>query len=311
MTAGIGANGIMGIAHETVVGTYVAPVKYIPFMSESLKYEQDNQWRRPIRQTAGITGDVLGNITISGDIEIEALPDCLPWFLHTSRASVVKTGAGPYTYTYTPTHNGVPTKTASITIVRNGIVFAYTGVCVSSYGFNVGDDGKMMTTFSLQALNEAVQSAPTPTWPTSVPPGAGMYSVEIPTASAVLDADQFEFSVNDNAEPQWRLKATGRTPQFIKYGEREVSLKTERDFDSRTEYDAFKSGTSQSITLSATIDASNSVTIVAATSIKSTYEVGLEGQGDLVRAAIEYQCVNNAGGTEFTLAVKAATENIT
>ena len=33
----IGASGILGIAPEAISGTYVAPTKFIPFDSESLK----------------------------------------------------------------------------------------------------------------------------------------------------------------------------------------------------------------------------------------------------------------------------------
>lgn len=311
MTAGIGASGVLGIALETVAGTYVAPQKYVPFMSETLQYAQDNQHRRPIRNTPGITGTVMGNATVSGEVQMEALSDCVPYFLHVSRSSVAKTGTGPYTYAYTPTSVGVPAKTASITVVRNGVVFAYVGCCVSQYVFTVGDDGKLMFNVTVQGMDEATQSSPTAVWPTSVPVGAGMYNVQIPTSSQVFDADTFEFTVNDNAEPQHRLKSTGRGPQFIKFGEREVSLTTERDFDTRTEYDAFKNGTGQGITITATIDASNQFTIVANSTIKNSYEVALNGQGDLVRASIEYQCINNASGQEYTVTVKTATENIT
>jgi hypothetical protein len=33
MAYGIGAGGILGVALETVSGTYVAPAKYVPFTS--------------------------------------------------------------------------------------------------------------------------------------------------------------------------------------------------------------------------------------------------------------------------------------
>ena len=60
MGYGIGAGGILGFAHEVTPGTYVAPAFYWPFLSESVKFQQDTVWRRPIRQSADIIGAVAG-----------------------------------------------------------------------------------------------------------------------------------------------------------------------------------------------------------------------------------------------------------
>ena len=311
MTQGIGASGILGIALESVIGTYVAPTKYVPYMSESLKYEQETQYRRPVRATPSVVGAVQGNATVGGDLSLEALTDIIPYFMYCSRMTVVKTGGGPYTYTGTPSALGVPTNTLSATVTRNGVVFGYTGLCVGQFVLTVGSDGKLMYNVTLVGLDEASQSVPTPTWPTSEPFGAGMYNIQIPTSTQVYDADTFEFTVNDNGEGQPRLKNTGRGPQFVKWGEREVSAKTERDFESRAEYDAFKAGTNQSITVTCTQDANNEITVVMPVSNTNTYEVNIGGQSDLVRSSVEYMGMINGSGADYSLSVKTETENIT
>lgn len=289
-------------------GVYVAPVKFIPFMSESLTSVQSTIWRRPIRQSADIIGAVPGNFNVEGDISIEGMEDCVVYFLYASRNSVVKAGTTNYTYTFTPTANAIPTRTMSITVVRNGIVFGFTGVVVGSQTFTV-EDGILMYNISCLGRDEAVQTAPTPTWPTTVPFGAGQYSIEIPTATPVLDTDTFEFTIDDAAEAQFRLKSTGRGAQFIKYGERAVTLSLERDFDTRTDFDAFKALTSQDITITATKGANNSITLNTPVTIKDTYEVQNSGQGDLVRAAIAYNSVINASGVSYTITLKTQ-ENV-
>jgi hypothetical protein len=138
----------------------------------------------------------------------------------------------------------------------------------------------------------------------------GQYSIEIPTATPVTDTDTFEFQVEDNAEPQYRLKSTGRAAQFVKFGEREVTLSLERDFQTRTEYDAFKALTSTSITLTASKGANNSISILVPATIRDTYEVNLDGQGDLVRASVEFQCLVGPSTPAYTLVAKTQ-ENIT
>lgn len=305
MTYGVGAGGIMGIALETVSGTYVAPTKYVPFNNESLNYTQETNFRRVIRNSPDVSYAVPGNAHIAGDIEMDALDDIVPYFMNASRMTVVKTGTTPnFTYTGTPNALATPAKTMSITVVRNGIVFGYTGCVVSSFTFGL-DDGTMTYSASILGADEAVQSAPTPTWPTTTPFGMGQYDIQIPTASSVTDADTFEFQVEDNGEPQFRLKTPGRGANFIKFGEREVTLHLERDFQSRTDYDAFKALTSQTITLLATKGANNSVSILAPVAIKDTYEVNLSSQGDLVRGTIDYQCMIGPSTAAYTLVVKS------
>jgi hypothetical protein len=308
MAPGIGAAGIMGIALETVSGTYTAPTKYVPFMSEGLNFTQATRWRRPIRNTPGIVGAVPGDAHVEGDMSIEALHDCVAILMHTTRTSVAKTGAGPYKYIFTPTATAVPNRTLSVTMVKNGIVFGYTGMCVSQYVFTI-EEGALMFNPTFVGRDEAVQSLPTPTWPTTVPFGSGQYNVQIPVSTQVFDTDTFEFTVNDNGEPAFRLKDTGRGAQFIKYGEREVGLSLARDFDTRVDYDAFKALTSQAIRLSA-VNGANSIIIDMTTAIKNTYEVTNNAQGDLVRAEIEYMGTIDATGKEYTVEVNT-TENIT
>lgn len=283
-------------------GVYVAPVKFIPFMSESLTSVQSTIWRRPIRQSADIIGAVPGNFNVEGDISIEGMEDCILYFLYASRNSVVKSGTTNYTYVFTPTANAIPARTMSITVVRNGIVFGFTGVVVGSQTFTV-EDGILMYNVSCIGRDEAVQSAPTPTWPTTVPFGAGQYSIEIPTSTPVLDTDTFEFAIDDSAEAQFRLKSTGRGAQFIKYGERAVTLSLERDFESRTDFDAFKALTSQDISIVASKGVNNKITLNSPVTIKDTYEVQNSGQGDLVRASIAYNSVINASGVSYTITV--------
>ena len=291
------------INNATSPGTYAAPTKFLPFMSESLASLQSTIWRRPIRQSADIIGAVSGNFHVGGDVSIECLEDVALYFLLCSRATVTKSGTTNFTYTFTPSATAIPPLTMSITVVRNGIVFGFVGCVVSSFKLTVGD-GILMQDMAIIGRDEAVQSLPTPTWPTTVPFGAGQYTIEIPTASTVLDTDKFEFSVEDAADPQYRLKSTGRGAQYIKYGERVSTMSMERDFESRTDFDAYKALTAQSITLTSSKGANNSIVLLAPVAIKDTYEVKNSGQGDLVRATVKYQNVIDSSGKSYQITLK-------
>lgn len=310
MPLGIGGGAQLGIALEATAGTYLAPTKFVPFISESLQYQQATTWRRPIRRAVGIVGAVAGDAHVEGDVEIEALEDVLAHFMYASRMSIVKSGATNFTYTGTPASDAIPTKTMSMTLERvGGVVFGYTGMVVSSFKFSI-NEGMLMYSATMLGRDEASQAVPTPTWPTTTPYGAGTYSIEIPTGTPVTDTDTFEFSVEDGAVPAFRLKSTGRGAAFINYGERTCQLTLERDFTSRADYDAFKAYTAQSVTLTASKGANNSISIVMPVATKDTYEVVVPGQGDLVRARIAYMGVINTSGAEYSLVVKTQ-EDIT
>jgi len=290
---GIGGGGFIGVALEVTPGTWLTPTWFIPISNESLKYVQDTVWRRPIRQNVDVLGGVAGNARVEGDIQMEAFEDFVSVFLYAARAGRVKSGTASPGFTYVHTGNSlaIPAKTLSITVVRNGIVFGYVGCVVSSFGFSI-QDGQLMFNVSILGQNEAVQALPTATWLTGIqaaPYGAGTYNIQIPTSTQVFDCDNFEFTVEDNGEAQYRLKSTGQGAQFVNYGERSVSMTIDRDFENRTDYDAFKALTAQTITLIASKGANNSITINMPAAIKDTYEVGLSGQGDLIRASISYQ----------------------
>ncbi len=307
MPAGIGAAGILGVAREVTAGTYVAPAKYIPIRSESLSFNQETVFTRPIREVADIVNAVPGNVAVEGDIEFEVAHDFLPYFMYAMRGVNTRTGTNPdNTYTYIPSAIGqksITLTTLSITIVRNAITFAYTNCVVNTFNLTV-DNGILVATLGIMASDEASQSLPTATWPTTVPFGAGEYDIQIPTATQLFTVDSFDFTVNDGGEHAYRLRDDGRGAQFTKFGERTSELTIEQDFDSRTDYDAFKVLTAQAITIDAQTSATRGVNLVLHSAIKDTYEVGLDGQGDLVRASITYQGIYDETATApFTLVV--------
>ncbi len=308
MAAGIGAAGILGVAREVTAGTYVVPEKFIPIRSESLTWNQETIFTRPIREVADVVNAVPGNTAIEGDIEFEVAHDFLPHFMHGMRGDLVKAGADPFTYTFDSTAIGqksVTLTTLSITIERNGIVFGYVNCVVNSFNMTV-DNGILVCTLGIMAEDETVQSAPTAVWPTTVPFGAGQYAIEIPTATQVFDVDSFDFTVDEGAEHAYRLRDTGRGAQFTKFGERTVELSIEQDFDSRADYDLFKLLTAQAIHIRAEdpVTATNYVDLIIHAAVKDTYEVTLDGQGDLVRASIAYQGIYDETATSpFTLEV--------
>lgn len=306
MPADIAACGSIGVARETTPGTYVAPTKFFPIMNESLTWAPQQSQRRGIRKTADILGVIPSTFTVAGDIEMEAFEEILPYFLMAARTNAVKTGATNYTYEFVGANcGGLGTlgKTLSITIVRNGQVFGYTGCVVGGFKFGV-DNGLSTMEATIVARNEATQTLPTDTWPATAPFGMGQYSVEFPTGSPVVDTDTFEFSVDDNPSAEFRLKSTSRGADFVRFGERTAKFQVGRDFITRADYDNFRAQTTASVTLTMTKGTNNSVSVLMPVAVPAEYPVNLGNQGDLVRATIPYNLLANASGWAYQITAK-------
>lgn len=309
---GIGGGGFMGVALETTPNTYVAPTKFVPIRSESLKYAHDIAWRRPIRQSVDNLGPVAGPVRIEGEVAPEATHDVVPYFLLASRMTCVKTGTGPYTYTFTPNANATPAtgRTLSLTVVRNGAVFGHVGCVVGGFTFSI-DNGQLTMSCTVLGSDETSQTLPATTWLDVQPYGAGEQGIEIPQATVVEDVSAFSFQVNDNPEAQYRIRTASRGAKFIKFGERQVTASMTRDFFSRTDYDAWKALGSQTFQFKASRSANDEITITAPAAIRSSHETGLSSQGDLITSSVNYEMkYDTTTSRAFQIVVKTS-ENIT
>ena len=313
MPAGIGAAGSVGVAFETTPGTYVAPTKFIPVRSESLHFMQEINFTRPIIKTSvEPVHAVKGPAHVEGDIEWEVLHDCLPYFLHAGRYTVVKSGSAPsFIYTYTPAATAQEAnETLSITVVRNNQVFGYTGCVLAGMTLTV-DNGMLVGTMRMMGRNEATQADPTETFPQTVPFGADAYTLEVPTATAITDAGSFSFEVDESAEAQFRLGSLAA--QYIGYGERNVTAEIERDFIDKTQYDLFKALTAQSVHLRAEdpLDADNFLDITLHSAVQDSYESTLEGQGEIITAQLSFVGKYDWTETNAYEIIVGTSENIT
>lgn len=309
------------------MGTYVAPTIFVPVLSENLIYREEKYYSEQIRQQTIVSDVKPGFYHVEGDIELEVDPTNHPYWLYASRHTITKTGPTPFTYKFTPSSAGSAStaagtttpKTLSITVVRNSVVFGYTGCVVGSFEYSI-EDGVLRCTMNVLGLAEAVQSAPAPTWAAANLLGADSHRVYL-AASAVAPTfagvdnnfNGFTFRTNHNAEAQNRIRAD-RQASYISYGITEAEIESELDFLDRTDYDNFKSAATRAIRLESL---NGGATLAAATSgirlqgnrvSYDAYDVSLEGMGDLIMADFTGRIIGIAGGDAYEIHVKSAAD---
>lgn len=330
--AGISGNGAVWVGLETTYGTAVDPTAsgvgvWVPILSENLAYTESKYFTSQIRNSAISSGVEQSFYHVAGDITMEVDVNYMPYFLTASRHSVVKTGAGPYTYVFTPTsigstYPGGSGKGLSIAVIRNKQGFLYSGCVVTKWVFTVSN-GVLQVTMTIMGLAETVTAtnpvdpATAATWIDASLFGAASHSIYVDsagTAPAFTTADStfngYTFTADYNGAAQNRLTPT-RSATYISYGEIDASYDTELDFTSRTEYDNMKANTLRSIKMESIKGGANwtaatqGFRIIAYRTAYNTYTVGLSGLGNLLMATVQGRSLGLAGGVPFTFGVKS------
>ena len=335
-TAGLGGLNKIYVAKEAVYGTYIDPSTatgaWVPVLSESLMYREDKYFSPQIRETTIVSDSKSSFYHVEGDIEVEVDAAHLPYFLYASRHNITKTGAAtPWTYKAVPSNFGLtyPGGSApglSITVVRNGIGFGYSGCVVGQWAFTI-DGGILKCTMSMLGLAEQVPVAlGTSAWVAPALYGADASSIYLDTAgitptfagARINNFNGYTATFNYNATAQNRIRPD-RGATFIAYGETEATYETELDFLDRVEYDKMVNNTPMAIKLESNRPGGLTGTFAAATagvqivfnnSFYQTYEVDTPGMGDLVAARVTGRGVGIAGGDAYSITCKSPT-NIT
>jgi hypothetical protein len=333
MPAGLGGGGAVALVPEVTLGTYLDPSTagaiWIPIVSESLAYTEDKYYSEAIRQQT-IDNDVKPSYYhVEGDIVAEVDVNWLVHALYCSRHTITKSGGpAPFTYKFVPSSAGAAStaasgavpRTASITVIRNGVGFGYAGCVVSQFEWTV-ENGVLRVTMSILGTSENDPPAlGTPTWLAPQLFGADAHTIYVdasgPTpafATADNNFNGFTATQNYNAAAQNRI-VPNRGATYISYGKTEAGYTTELDFLNKTEYTNFKNAATralrfQSIDGGATYAlAPRAVRIDYNRSAYDAYGVALGGIGDLIMASVTGRALAQTGGDPYSISVKSSVD---
>jgi hypothetical protein len=331
--AGLAGAGYMGFAFEPVMGTPVQPTDpstiWVPILDESLKYDEARYFSPQIRQQVMVSDVQQGYYHVSGDINLEVDPETFAQLMYASRHIINKVGSvAPYEYTFTPSTAGAASsggvglsKTATITIVRNGAGFQYFGCIFSSIkGILETRDGILKATLSVIGMGEAAPTGGlgTPVWVAPVLFGAAAHTMQrgnsgvTPTFAPVTSWDGVDFTFNHQAEPQNRIMPQ-RNASYVKYGELMIELNSTLDFIDRSDYNQMVATTTQAFQLFSVLPAVPTTTWATATKgvlwqinrgVFETYDIPLRGLADIVTATVTARGIGIVGGNAYELHVK-------
>lgn len=311
----VAGGGHIKVALEATRGTYQAVTKTIPIESESLQEVRSDPWRSPLLGRAVVSGKVEGRSGVNGTITMEALPEAMAYFLIASRwgNNVQKTGASaPFTYSATDdaaAHVKGTLRSLSIGVDRAGIGFAYLGCQVTRTRIFF-EDGIPKCEYTIMGLEESNAYTPSaPTDPTETPFAADEVTTTI-AASQRTDLDSLEIVMDDNGEIRYNLSGQ-EAADYVKYGEFVGDASFEVDFESKADYALWIARTTQELILAANKSANQQFTLEFHGGIYDTFEVGLGGLGDQVRASAGLRAVYASGDSAAAALSIITAEDIT
>lgn len=320
MPAGLSGSGWLGLALETVKGTYVPPTVYVPIISESFRYVEDRYFSPQIREDTIVSDVKQGYYHIEGDFEMEIDVNFVPYLLFCTRHTPsFATGV----YSFVPSDagatstaaSGMVQRTASITIERNNIEFGYSGCTLGSLRVWL-DGGVLKMGGTLVGEKDNTASGDTPTWAAPSLFGADATQIGVgassitPTITPVFDFNGYEFEANFNAEAQNRIRRD-RSASYVAFGETEITMTTELDFIDKTEYNAFVATTAKAVQIESLIGgasfaaATQAFRLTVYRGVYETYDLGLSGLGDLIMAGVTMRGIGIAGGDGYKIEVKS------
>ena len=324
--AGLGAAGWVCLVLEDTMGTYLPPSTsgaiWIPILDETLAYTEDAYYSQQIREEVVDIERTQGFYHVEGNLNMEFDANYAPYFGVCSRHDIAPSGSSPTLYEFTPSSAGSAfsaglNRTASITVVRNGVGFGYAGCVVNNWEFTI-DSGVLRMNLGMFGLSEQEPVAlDTPTWLDPSLLGAAHHEVRVDAAgtapafaTASAEFNGFTATFNHNATAENRLTGS-RAATYVAYHKTDATFDSELDFLDRTEYDAFVDNERRAVRFSSWkggtgfADSDEGVQITYYNTAYDTYPVQLTGLADLIMANVTGRALIIAGGVPYKIAVRS------
>jgi hypothetical protein len=266
MTTGVGTGASFGFAIETTKGTRVAPNRFTPFLSETLKANQE------FIRSAALSGGrqygqrkALGSKLPGGGISFELQPQTTASLLRLCfGGSVVTTGAGPYTHTMA---GGVlPSATMQILTPQVDTITNeerdYLGAMVNGWTINCTPGEFVTLDLDIRAFDEVINQAAATYAPSATITPFTFQHLTLTAPDVTICPDSVTLTGNNNLVHDPKSCATDAGRAYPKPGGmKTVTGSIELDFVNFTAYSRMLAGTEGALVLAFNAGAGTTLTI--------------------------------------------------
>jgi len=308
MTLKSGMAAQLGIKAETTWGTFEAPTRFYPLISESLSEEIDRLESEGIitnRRIIASQQTAAGNVSISGSIETELYQQGMGALLKQCFGAVSTAGAGPYTHTLTPGNLG--DDSMSVQVGRPDVAgtvqpFSFAGCKIDEWELSIEAGGLVMFTTSLTAKSLVTsESLATASFGTGVATPFTFKHASATIAAGAAKVKSLTLAGANGLDSDRRFIGTEFIDEQLEADLREYTGTVELEFENLTQMNRFRNATEVALVVTITAGAAASLTIT--TNVRfdgSTPEV--DGRGILSLSA-PFKCVGSSTDASAITAV--------
>lgn len=298
----------LGVKAETTWGTFVAPTRFYPLISESLTEEIDR-----IESEGIVTGlRVLnsaqwaaGNVDVGGDIQTELYQQGMGALLKACFGAVSTSGAGPYTHTFTPgdlTDDHLSVQVGKPDGAGTVQPFSFSGMKVTDWELSMEAGGLVTLSTSLVGKQLATsESLATASFGTGAATPFTFKHASATIAGGAANVKKLTISGSNGLDSDRRFIGSEYRAEPLEAELREYSGTVDLEFESLTQMNRFRNATE--VALVATISAGASASLTTTMNVRfdgATPEV--DGRG-IVQLSAPYKCIGSTTDASAITAV--------
>lgn len=304
----------LGVKAESTWGTFVAPTRFYPLISESLTEEIDR-----IESEGIVTGlRVLnsaqwaaGNVDVGGDIQTELYQQGMGALLKACFGAVSTTGAGPYAHTFTPgdlTDDHLSVQVGKPDVAGTVQPFSFSGMKVTDWELSMEAGGLVTLSSSLVGKQLATsESLATASFGTGAATPFTFKHASATIAGGAANVKKLTISGSNGLDSDRRFIGSEYRAEPLEAELREYSGTVDLEFESLTQMNRFRNATE--VALVSTISAGASASLTTTMNVRfdgATPEV--DGRG-IVQLSAPYKCIGSTTDASAITAVLINTDS--
>lgn len=298
----------LGVKAETTWGTFVAPTRFYPLISESLTEEIDRLESEGIVTGLRVLNTAqwaAGNVDVGGDIQIELYQQGMGALLKACFGAVSTTGAGPYTHTFTPgdlTDDHLSVQVGKPDGAGTVQPFSFSGMKVTDWELSMEAGGLVTLSTSLVGKQLATsESLATASFGTGAATPFTFKHASATIAGGAANVKKLTISGSNGLDSDRRFIGSEYLAEPLEAELREYGGTVDLEFESLTQMNRFRNA--NEVALVATISAGASASLTVTMNVRfdgATPEV--DGRG-IVQLSAPYKCIGTSTDASAITAV--------
>lgn len=304
----------LGVKAETTWGTFEAPTRFYPLISESLTEEIDR-----IESEGIVTGVrtlrsaqwAAGNVDVGGDIKTELFQQGTGALLKAGFGAVSTTGAGPYSHTFTPgdlTDDHLSVQVGKPDVAGTVQPFSFAGMKVTEWELSVDSGGLVMLSTSVVGKSLVTsESLATASFGAGSATPFTFKHASATVAGAAANVKKLSLKGSNGLDTDRRFIGSEYRAEPLEAELREYSGTLDLEFESLTQMNRYRNATEVALVVTITAGASASLTIT--TNVRfdgATPEV--DGRG-VVQLSAPFKCIAPTADASAITAVLVNTDS--